>query len=401
MMTKWKLTKLAEIAEVRAGSPAPQGAEFFDSNGVPFVRVQDVGRYRRTTCLTETKDRINQHAIETLRPVFAKAGTIVFPKSGAAINTNSRAILGTNAYVVSHLAMVTAIEEIALPEWLYFWLCSFNLTSLSRTTSLPSVRLSDIKELKIPLPPMAEQHRIVARIKECMDRIEEIEALRVETIADSKKLQSAVFADYIESLSDTELGISLLGDVVAECKYGTSKKANTTGKGCPVLRMGNIRFGKLDTSDLKHIDLPKLERKKYLLQDGDILINRTNSLELVGKSAVFSGLLGDWVYASYLIRLRIDPKKALPQYVNAVINSRIGRNYVFRTARRAIGMVNINAKEIQRMPMPLPSIEEQAILIDKMNEAEPLIDDLVSVFQEDGLTHLLESILRKAFSGEL
>jgi len=255
--------------------------------------------------------------------------------------------------------------------------------------------------LTIDFPSLEEQRRIVARIKECMERVEEIEGLRAEAIEDSEYLPSAVFADYVESLNHSELGDSVLGDVVTECKYGTSKKANTSGKGCPVLRMGNIQAGRLDISDLKHIALPKTERKKYLLQEGDILINRTNSLELVGKSAVFTGLSGDWVYASYLIRLRIDPAKALPQYVNAVINSRIGRGYVYRTARRAIGMVNINAKEIQRMPLPLPPLDEQAALIEKMNEAAPLIDKLTSLFREDGISHLRESILRKAFAGEL
>ena len=124
-------------------------------------------------------------------------------------------------------------------------------------------------------------------------------------------------------------------------------------------------------------------------------------MELVGKSAVIKGLPGDWVYASYLIRLRVDKTKALPTYVNAMINSRIGRNYVYRTARRAIGMVNINAQEIQRMPLPLPPIDEQQSLVDKMNETEPIINELSGQFRADGITYLRESILRKAFAGEL
>ena len=266
---------------------------------------------------------------------------------------------------------------------------------------LRHITKNKLEAIHLPIPKLEEQRRIVSRINECMERVDEIEGLRAEAIADSEKLQSAVFADYIESINDNDLGTTILGDVITECKYGTSKKANTDGSGCPILRMGNIRFGKLDTSDSKYVNLPKTERNKYLLQDGDILINRTNSLELVGKSAVFSDLSGDWVYASYLIRLRVDPDKALPEYVNAVINSRIGRNYVFRTARRAIGMVNINAQEIQRMPLPLPSLEEQTELINKMNETDPLIDELVSVFHENGLVHLRDSILRKAFAGEL
>ena len=234
-----------------------------------------------------------------------------------------------------------------------------------------------------------------------MERVEEIECLRNSATEDSKFLPSSVFADYIESLNRSKIGDDVIGDVVIDCKYGSSIKANDAQKGYPVIRMGNIQGGRLDTTDLKYIEIPKKEQIKYDLQEGDILINRTNSLELVGKSAVFKGLSGDWIYASYLIRIRVNKNKALPEYVNAVINSRIGRNYVYRTARRAIGMVNINAKEIQRMPLPLPSIAVQTELIEKMNEVEPLVDELTAHFQEDGIAHLRESILRKAFAGEL
>jgi len=292
-----------------------------------------------------------------------------------------------------------------LPDWVFYCVISDDflrqITPKMRGANYPAVTDKDVLAAKVPLPPIDKQRRIVARIKECMERVEEVERLRTEAIEESEYLPSAVFADYVESLDHSNLGEVVLGDVVTECKYGTSKKANTSGKGCPVLRMGNIQGGRLDISDLKHVELPKAERRKYQLQEGDILINRTNSLELVGKSAVFTGLSDDWVYASYLIRLRVDQSRALPEYVNAVINSRIGRGYVYRTARRAIGMVNINAKEIQRMPLPLLPITEQAALIERMKEAGNVIEELVKQFQEEEIGHLRESILRKAFAGEL
>ena len=295
--------------------------------------------------------------------------------------------------------------EVIASEWLFYCASSDQfvnqITPLMRGANYPAVTDKDILGIHIPLPQLNEQHRIIANIKECMERVEEIEALRGNVRYDSEFLPSAVFADYIESLDPFKIGDTVIGDIVIDCKYGSSIKANNAAKGFPVLRMGNIQGGRIDTTDLKYIEMPKKEQIKYDLQEGDILINRTNSLELVGKSAVFKGLSGNWIYASYLIRIRVNKNKALPEYVNAVINSRIGRGYVYRTARRAIGMVNINAKEIQRMPLPLPSIAVQAELIEKMNEVEPLVDELTAHFQEDGIAHLRESILRKAFAGEL
>jgi|SRR5579864_1161951 len=290
-------------------------------------------------------------------------------------------------------------------EYLFYLLQSHEFTDYairgSNRAGMPKVNREHLFAYQAGLPDLNEQQRVVARVKECLRRVEEIEGLRKENAVDAVVLRSAVFADYVADLSSIDYVEAVLGDVVTDCKYGTSQKASANGNGCPVLRMGNIRDGRIETSNLKHVELSDRERKKYLLRPGDILVNRTNSLELVGKSAVFDGRPGDWVYASYLVRVRVDPTKALPQYVNAVINSRIGRAYVFSTARRAIGMVNINAKEIQRMPLPLPSIEVQTALTAKMDDAEALVEEVIHNLEGDEVKHLREAVLRKAFAGEL
>jgi len=304
------------------------------------------------------------------------------------------------SWVNNHAHVLRPLEFVDI-DWLNYAIGYQDIHHLIKGATLKKLNQGDLKRILIPCPTLTEQYRIVARIKECMERVEEIEALRKAVIKDSQYLPSAVFADYVESLDHSKVSESVLGDVVIDCKYGSSQKANSAGNGYPMLRMGNIQNGRLDTADLKYVNLSKNEQQKYALLDGDILINRTNSMELVGKSAVIEGLSGDWVYASYLIRLRVDKTKALPTYVNAMINSRIGRYYVYRTARRAIGMVNINAQEIQRMPLPLLPIDEQQSLVDKMNETEPIINELSGQFRADGITHLRESILRKAFAGEL
>ncbi|MEO5332957.1 MAG: restriction endonuclease subunit S [Magnetococcus sp. YQC-5] len=310
---------------------------------------------------------------------------------------------GGDAVLNQHIFKVVPNLRLADKEFLHYLVLNI-LDEMAKHThglAMKHITKKKFEALVIKLPSLDEQRRIVTRIKECMERVEEIEALRAGAIEEAFFLGSAVFADHVESLNHSDFGSTVLGDAVEECKYGTSIKANTSGTGFPILRMGNIQNGRLDVSDLKHIDLPENEAERYVLQHGDILINRTNSLELVGKSAVFYGLEGQWVYASYLVRLRIDRSKAIPEYVNAVINSRIGRNYVYRTARRAIGMVNINAQEIQRMPLPLPSLQEQEKLVQQMAEVEPIVDELKRSFSSDGIEHLRESILRKAFAGEL
>src|SRR4030042_5993691 len=118
-----------------------------------------------------------------------------------------------------------------------------------------------------------------------------------------------------------------LGSIVEMIQYGTSEKANISGIGTPIIRMNNIIDGVLNLSALKHIQLHEAEQKKLLLKKGDILFNRTSSKELVGKCAVFDET-GDYVFASYLIRVRVDVAKAHPDYLAYVINSALGRQQI-------------------------------------------------------------------------
>jgi restriction endonuclease S subunit len=165
--------------------------------------------------------------------------------------------------------------------------------------------------------------------------------------------------------------------------------------------MGNLRNGHLDVSDLKHVELASSDIAHYRLRPGDILINRTNSLEHVGKAAVFNLQGGPWVYASYLVRLVVNKRRALPEYVAAVINSRIGRAYVARTARRAIGMVNINVREIGAMSIPLPTLDAQDAIVQRMAEARVAIRSVRASLAAFNDVALHSAILRKAFAGEL
>ena len=165
--------------------------------------------------------------------------------------------------------------------------------------------------------------------------------------------------------------------------------------------MGNIVDGHLDFSNLKYVDLPADERRKYLLCPGDILINRTNSLELVGKAAAFDGRDGDWVYASYLVRIQVDTSRVLPEFVTATINSRIGREYVLKTARRAIGMVNMNAREMAGFPISLPSLDVQRKLVERLAEVRRVSQQISSGLGAADADHLSSAVLRKAFAGEL
>jgi type I restriction enzyme S subunit len=188
----WRWVGLGEVSRIYAGSPAPQGGQYFREGKWPFVRVQDLGRYGQTTCLKETADYVNEYALQKYHLRLAKAWTILFPKSGAAILTNSRAVLGVDAYIVSHLAAVEPLPDRLDTYWTYFWLCTVDMKQLIDNPSYPSLRLSEISKLLIPLPPLAEQRRIVAELEAVRGRVKAVKLAQGETDSELQRLQRAI-----------------------------------------------------------------------------------------------------------------------------------------------------------------------------------------------------------------
>lgn len=161
-----------------------------------------------------------------------------------------------------------------------------------------------------------------------------------------------------------------ISQLQVESLFGLSLKASLTQKAgmIPMLRMPNIVNGDIDCSQLKYLPRSSAttakEPNKWLLRKGDFLINRTNSKELVGKSAIFN-LDGEYTYASYVIRYRFDTNIVLPEYVNILFMLPLVREQIDAVSRQTAGQCNINSDEIGAIRIPVPSISVQQEIIKK------------------------------------
>jgi type I restriction enzyme S subunit len=159
-----------------------------------------------------------------------------------------------------------------------------------------------------------------------------------------------------------------LRDSVELVQYGISERATEEAVGVPMLRMINLQDASWDLSDLKYIEMDVAEKSPYLLYEGDLLFNRTNSKELVGKCNVFN-IPGEYVFASYLIRVRLNQKKLLPGYVTAYLSSSLGRIQIDAVSRQIAGMTNVNAEEIRDLLIPVPGLDIQQKITTAWNNA--------------------------------
>ena len=262
---------------------------------------------------------------------------------------------------------------------------------------MPRIIMRRFWEHKVPLPPLAEQRRIV----EILDHVDHLRRLRTESDTKSARIVSTLFLKVFGDPATNSMRwkTTTLGSVLQDIQYGTSKRANSTFIGVPVMRMNNITTtGQLDLRNLKYVELGRVEQKKYKLRSGDILFNRRNSRELVGKTALWNGEM-DAVAASYLIRARVVQKKARPEFIWAYMNSAFMKALLFEKARHAIGMANINAKELGSLPLMLPPLDAQETFARHIKRVRS-VENHWSRARETA-SQLWSLLLHAAFSGTL
>jgi len=164
-----------------------------------------------------------------------------------------------------------------------------------------------------------------------------------------------------------------IGNLCERIQYGLSVPLNTERSGFKTFRMNELVEGRcVDRGDMKCAEITADEFKKYRLTRGDILFNRTNSFEHVGRTGIFD-LEGDYCFASYLIRLTIAADKADPFFVNAFMNSVSFQQGIKQFASRAIGQSNINAKSLADYPIPLPPLTTQRAIVAEIKAEQTLV----------------------------
>ncbi|WP_318478821.1 restriction endonuclease subunit S [Photobacterium leiognathi] len=291
-------------------------------------------------------------------------------------------------------------EELLDSKYLFYWvqteLFVNDMISKASGANYPAVSDKIIKDSKIPLPPLEEQKRIAA----ILDKADAIRQKRKQAIELADEFLRSVFLDMFGDPVTNPKGfqIGTIRDIVSTVNYGTSGKASEIDGEFPILRMGNITYkGGWDFSDLKYIDLDDKDQGKYLASKNDLLFNRTNSKELVGKTAVFNESK-PMAIAGYLIRVRANDL-GNPWYISGYLNSSHGKQTLLNMCKSIVGMANINAQELQDIKILLPPVELQ-------NKYESIVKEVnkrVSCHYESlkELQTLFNALSQKAFSGQL
>lgn len=267
-------------------------------------------------------------------------------------------------------------------------------------TTMMHVGKGSMEKRLVPIPPLAEQKQIVAILDQAFAAIDQAKANIRQNIDNARELFQSklneVFSQKGDGWEDKKLG-----NVCEGFQYGTSKKAITEVSKYVVLRMGNIQDGKIDWEDLKYSD-DNDDIEKLSLNTGDVLFNRTNSAELVGKCAIYKGEQPA-IFAGYLIRINRNKQLLDGDYLNYVMNSSKVREFGFSIMTSSVNQANISASKLAEYVIPIPPIAQQKIISQELDEIKSISDGLIENYNYkiQALNELKKSILQRAFSGEL
>jgi hypothetical protein len=359
-------------------------------DGVPHLRPFNIAASGEVD--TKTLYHLPSDHGRDLKPFALQPGDVLFN------NTSSPEIVGKTAIVreplewtySNHVTRLRVIDEERLrPSWLLLclrslWLSGYFKREANRWIGQAGFSPTRLKRLRIPLPDGDEQDRLVDRYwsttADCFTAAKLIE----ETASMSDSMVPAMLARVADELPDER---TTLGEWLREpLRNGWSPTCDNAPGGVSVLKLGAVLNFQYDKGAVKRTSLPVDSRAGYWCSPGDILISRSNTEELVGHAAIYSGSPSPCIFPDLLVRIRLDPLRADRRFVALWLRSREVRTYI---KSKAVGasptMKKINQATIRGIPVPPIDVDRQREIVETL---VPIEDEL------EAATQLLEASRR-------
>lgn len=320
------------------------------------------------------------------------------------------------ATVSNFVQVLRPNRDLVEPEYLGWMLYDLQRTGIiervqQQSTQMRNLTWRDYQRLLLPCPKPDEQHRIAVVLKLADDAITKAKAELEATQELKRSLMQTLFVTGMPArhteFVETKIGpvprgwaIKTLGEVLISSQYGLSEGFGETGQ-YPILRMNNIDNGIVNTNDLRYIDLNDSLFDTYRLKVGDILFNRTNSMEYVGRVGIVNNDI-DAVFASYLVRLVADTNQIGPWFLNYCMNSYQVKNRYRRYATPAVQQANINPRNLKKTIIAFPPLAESNEQIEIVELLRSVDKSIISINSKvKALKEVKTSLLQNLLTGKI
>jgi type I restriction enzyme S subunit len=386
-MKHWPTKLLGELCDVEGGNAAPQGDQNFKGGTIPFVRMKDLGRYHFTNSLTKTDDKLTEASAIANRMKFFEPGCILFPRSGS-VALNHRAILGIRACIVSHIGILQNLRSEISPGFLYLYLTTFDMTALSKkTTGVDSIAFADVKKIPVPVPPLAEQERIV----KLLDEADALRELRAQADQRTASLMPALFHD-------------IFGDPLANLHGWQTKELRQLGRVVTGSTPPSVKEGMFG-GDIPFITPGDLEKNthetmRYVTESGaaEVRTIRAGSTMVCCIGATIGKTDRTWKTSAFNQQINaVEWSDEIEDDFGVVCMKQCTKVVIQQGSQTALPILKKSLFEKIRIPVPPLSLQKEfAQRVAEIRELEA-----GQATSRTRLDALFQSMLHRAFNGEL
>lgn len=346
---------------VSGGTPSRSKNEYWENGNIPWIKIGNI----KSKYVNEYDELITEQGLNNSSAKLLKKGTILYTIFAT---LGEVGILDIEACTNQAIAGINIIDSRITTDYLCYYLKSKKdyVNNIGRGVAQNNINLTTLKNFEIPLIDVDKQSNIV----EILEKVERMICLKEKEIDDLDLLIKARFIEMFGRpfINNMNWESRQIKNVVNEVKYGTSKPSVENGE-YKYLRMNNLTYdGRFDLTDLKFISLDNDELEKCVVRKGDVLFNRTNSLDLIGKTADFD-FDEDMVIAGYIIRIRLK-ETIVPKFFSMYMNTDEVKLHLRTIAKGAVNQANINAQELQGIPIYIPPIELQQQFADFVKQVD-------------------------------
>lgn len=388
-MSTWPNAPIGELCNLvngRAFKPTD-----WSDDGVPIVRIQN---------LNDEEKPFNHFNGEVKEKFLVDSGDILLSWSGTPgtsfgcfVWARGRAILNQHIFRVD-------VDESRIDRDYFVHAVNSRLKEMIALAhggvGLRHITKGKLEGIRLPLPPRDEQRRIVTRIQQCLERIAEMQALRVE----AQSMANSLFAAHLNEVASSGAWTPVpLSELLSDTQNGRSIRSEGGGNGA-VLTLSAVRTARADLSAMKRIVLDDEVAEKYAVRKGDVFISRSNTRDLVGLSSIVVDEPAEaLIFPDLLIRLTPRPERLLARFLAYGLRfPDVRRQIQDRATGSSQSMVKISSERLREVQLPVPPRADQERLAEELEAAQEACAAVQASLLQPEVDHMPSAILRKAFS---
>jgi type I restriction enzyme S subunit len=385
------------MCEISSGGTPSRSVPAYWGGSIPWAKISDIEAANGQ--LTSTEEHISDEGLASIGGRIFEAGTLLVAQYGSVGKwAFARTRLATNQAILG--IRPTPPHQVA-PEYLAHYLTAerSRLERDARGVTQKNLSLGYFRALELPLPPLPEQKRIAA----ILDKADAIRAKRREALAQADALLRATFLDLFGDPTANPKGWETLpiAEIIADGpQNGLYRHSSNYGSGTPILRIDSFYDGRTkDLSSLKRVRIDEETISRWALHADDIVINRVNSLDYLGKSAIVPLLREPTVFESNMMRFAVDRSIIEPGFLIDQLQTGYVQRQIRKRARPAVNQSSINQDDVKSIEVRVPPIQAQKAYVAAAKRIERFGEGAGAALADADA--LYASLAQRAFRGEL